>query len=206
MAYKPIEDYGMIGDLRTIALVGLDGSIDFMCFPHFDSPTAFASMLDDTKGGRFQISPAVDGARLKQMYLPDTNVLITRFLSESGVGEVTDFMPIDDLPHTHAIVRRVTCVNGPMRFRLQCAPRFNYARDAHTVRVVSPREILFVPEGGGAQLRLRTPVDLTVDGQPGASPVVLSSQKESKMKPKLQCRDWVMMASFLWREPGTIHR
>jgi GH15 family glucan-1,4-alpha-glucosidase len=77
MGYQPIENYGIIGDLRTTALVGLDGSIDFMCFPHFDSPTLFAAMLDDGKGGRFKIAPKVtEGVRHKQLYLPDTNVLL----------------------------------------------------------------------------------------------------------------------------------
>ena len=113
MAYKPIEEYGMIGDLRTIALVGMDGSIDFMCFPHFDSPTLFAAMLDEEKGGHFSISPVVEGARQKQLYLPDTNVLVSRFLSEDGVGEVIDFMPIGQARHTHAIVRRVQGIRGP---------------------------------------------------------------------------------------------
>ena len=165
MAYKPIEDYGMIGDLRTIALVGVDGSIDFMCFPHFDSPTVFAAMLDESKGGCFRIAPAIDGVRQKQMYLPDTNVLITRFLSEQGVGEVTDFMPVDQPHHAHAIVRRVTCVKGPLRFTLRCAPRFDYARATHQVEAVSPRELLFTATGaGGSRLRLRTSVDLTIKG------------------------------------------
>jgi GH15 family glucan-1,4-alpha-glucosidase len=178
MAYRPIEDHGMIGDLRTIALVGMDGSIDFMCFPHYDSPTVFGALLDDVKGGRFQIAPALDGVRLKQMYLPDTNVLLTRFLSEQGVGEVTDFMPSEQPHHTHAIVRRVTCVKGPMRFSVRCAPRFDYARAAHRVEAVSPREILFVPEGaGGTRLRLRTPVDLALEGPDAAGEFVLQSDE-----------------------------
>jgi len=101
MAYQPIENYGIIGDLRTIALVGIHGSIDFMCFPHFDSPIIFAALLDDTHGGRFKIAPVVAGARLKQLYLPDTNVLLTRFLAEGGVGETTDFMPVGAMRHTH---------------------------------------------------------------------------------------------------------
>ncbi len=177
MAYKPIEDYGMIGDLRTIALVGIDGSIDFMCFPHYDSPTVFAALLDQGKGGRFQIAPAVDGVRQKQMYLPDTNVLITRFLSQDGVGEVTDFMPVDQPPHTHAIVRRVTCVKGPLRFRLRCAPRFDYARAVHRVRAMTPRELVFVADEGGTRLRLRTPVDLAIDGADAVGEFVLQSEQ-----------------------------
>jgi GH15 family glucan-1,4-alpha-glucosidase len=93
MAYQPIENYGIIGDLNTVALVGLNGSIDFMCFPEFDSPSVFASLLDDKKGGYFLISPVLDNIKNKQLYIPDTNVLLTRFLSSEGVGEITDFMP-----------------------------------------------------------------------------------------------------------------
>src|SRR5262245_10845610 len=78
--YAPIEDYGVIGDLHTVALVGKDGSIDFLCLPYFDSPSVFAALLDAERGGRFQIAPALDTAVRKQLYLPDTNVLLTRFL------------------------------------------------------------------------------------------------------------------------------
>src|SRR2546429_4187439 len=94
MAYQPIENYGIIGNMRTAALVGPDGSIDWFCFPRFDSPSIFAAVLDDAKGGRFQISPMVRGLRHKQFYWPDTNVLVTRFLSPDGVGQITDFMPV----------------------------------------------------------------------------------------------------------------
>src|SRR5690242_13074776 len=95
MAYQPIEDYGIIGDLNTVALVALNGSIDFMCFPDFDSPSIFAALLDDDKGGYFQIRPVFSDMNRKQLYLPDTNVLLTRFLSSEGVGEITDFMPVE---------------------------------------------------------------------------------------------------------------
>src|SRR5690606_19447858 len=81
MAYQPIENYAIIGDLHTVALVGMDGSIDFLPFPRFDSPTVFAALLDHRKGGRFKIAPAFADARQKQLYLPDTNVLLTRSLS-----------------------------------------------------------------------------------------------------------------------------
>jgi GH15 family glucan-1,4-alpha-glucosidase len=93
MGYQPIENYGIIGDLHTVALVGMNGSIDWLCFPNFDSPSIFAAMLDNEKGGRFQIAPTVDGITFKQMYWPETNVLVTRFLSTGGVAEVTDYMP-----------------------------------------------------------------------------------------------------------------
>ena len=94
--YAPIEDYGIIGDLHTVALVGKDGSIDFLCLPSFDSPSVFAALLDADRGGRFQIAPQLDDAVHRQLYLPDTNVLLTRFLSDSGVAEVSDFMPVED--------------------------------------------------------------------------------------------------------------
>jgi GH15 family glucan-1,4-alpha-glucosidase len=94
MSYLPIEHYGVIGDRRTAALVGLKGSIDWMCYPQFDSPSVFAALLDHGRGGCFQIAPARDTVTSKQLYVPDTNVLITRFLSPDGVVEVTDFMPI----------------------------------------------------------------------------------------------------------------
>ena len=92
MAYQPIENYGIIGNMHAVALVGMNGSIDWFCFPHSDSPSIFARILDDEKGGYFQIA-ALDGAKPKQLYWPATNVLITRFLSPDGVGEVTDYMP-----------------------------------------------------------------------------------------------------------------
>src|SRR4028118_1232782 len=96
-SYQPIENYGIIGDLNTVALVGLNGSIDFMCFPDFDSPSIFAALLDEQKGGRFEIKPVLAEMKTKQLYLPDTNVLLTRFLSCGGVGEITDFMPVEEL-------------------------------------------------------------------------------------------------------------
>src|SRR5439155_19753143 len=89
--YQPIENYGIIGDLNTVALVGLNGSIDFMCFPNFDSPSIFAFLLDYKKGGKFQIVPAFSEMKTRQMYLPDTNVLLTRFLSKEEAGEILDF-------------------------------------------------------------------------------------------------------------------
>jgi hypothetical protein len=131
MAYKPIESYGVIGDLHTVALVGMDGSIDWCCLPHFDSPSIFAAILDEHKGGFFKIASLYE-AQHKQMYLPDSNVLVTRFLSPEGVGEVVDFMPVQDPSHskkTHQIVRVVRAV----RFRLECQPAFDYARRPHQV-------------------------------------------------------------------------
>ena len=92
-AYLPIADHGVVGDLRTVALVGSDGSIDWFCYPHFDSPSVFGAILDAECGGRYRIAAAAR-ATTKQLYFPDTNVLVTRFLTEGGVGEVQDFMPL----------------------------------------------------------------------------------------------------------------
>src|SRR6266545_4739014 len=94
MPYKPIHEYGIIGNMRTAALVATDGSIDWFCYPHFDSPSVFAALLDDNKGGRFRIAPVDTVTRYKQFYWPDTNVLITRFLTSDGIGEIQDFMPV----------------------------------------------------------------------------------------------------------------
>src|SRR5262249_9953058 len=115
MVYKPIESYGVIGDLHTVALVGMDGSIHWCCLPHFDSPSIFAAILDEQKGGFFKIA-SLHEAQHKQMYLPDSNVLVTRFLSRDGVGEVIDFMPVQNPSRgkkTHQIVRVVRAVRGP---------------------------------------------------------------------------------------------
>ena len=118
MSYQPIENYGIIGDLHTVALVGMDGSIDFMSFPHFDSPTIFASLLDESKGGRFQLAPVLTDANPKQLYLPDSNILLTRFLSDAGVAEISDFMPAEQ-EGTHELVRRAKTVRGEIHFRMQ---------------------------------------------------------------------------------------
>src|SRR5437016_14285228 len=110
MAYQSIQNYGIIGNMRTAALVGVNGSIDWLCFPHFDSPSVFGAILDDRKGGFFRIHPETDDATCKQLYLPDTNILVTRFLSADGVAEVTDYMAIDAPQEDrgfHGLVRKV---------------------------------------------------------------------------------------------------
>lgn len=166
MSYQPIENYGVIGDLNTIALVGLNGAIDFMCFPNFDSPTIFAALLDEKKGGTFNISPQFAGMKTKQLYLPDTNVLLTRFLSTEGVGEITDFMPVEELHDGKKLVRRVTNVRGEVRFKMLCAPRFNYGRDKHRIEMKSETEALFISEGETKTiLRLRSSVPLAIENE-----------------------------------------
>ena len=138
MSYLPIESYGIIGNMHTVALVGINGSIDWFCMPSFDAPSIFGAIIDETKGGHFKIAPTAAGINHKQIYWPQTNVLVTRFLSPDGVGEVTDFMPMeaDENQYNHEhneLVRRVSVVRGTMRFRMECFPAFNYGRDSHNV-------------------------------------------------------------------------
>ena len=160
MGYQPIENYGIIGDLHTIALVGMDGSVDFMCFPEFDSPSVFAALLDHRKGGRFQIAPVLGGANHKQLYLPDTNVLLTRFLSKDGVAEVSDFMPVGATGGAHRLIRRVKTVRGDICYRVVCDPHFDYARAKHRVEK-KDGEVVFMSEGPDrTALRLRTSAPL----------------------------------------------
>ena len=178
-AYQPIENYGIIGDLSTVALVGMDGSVDFLSFPDFDSPTVFAALLDSEKGGRFQIAPVLEGARQKQIYLPDSQILLTRFLAADGVAEISDFMPIYEMGHAHDIVRRAKCVRGEIRFRVTCAPRFDYARASHRVEA-RPGEVLFISEGPDAMaLRLRTSVPLEIRNGAAEAEFVLRANESA---------------------------
>ncbi|MCG6927579.1 MAG: glycoside hydrolase family 15 protein [Acidobacteria bacterium] len=160
MAYQPIEDYGVVGDLQTVALVGKNGSIDWMCYPHVDSPSVFAAILDDEKGGRFQIAPTRGDVNRKQMYLPDTNVLLTRFLSPDGVAEVTDYMPVGEAVGTHGhhqLIRSVATVRGSMRLRVTCHPAFDYARSEHRVET-RPEGACFHADGLSLALTATTPL------------------------------------------------
>ncbi|HEY2720278.1 MAG TPA: glycoside hydrolase family 15 protein, partial [Chitinophagaceae bacterium] len=165
MDYQPIENYGIIGDLNTIALVGLNGSIDFMCFPNFDSPSIFASMLDSKEGGRFQIVPGFTEMKTKQMYLPDTNVLLTRFLSKDGLGEILDFMPVEELHNGKKLMRRVATVKGKVKYKLILQPRFDYARSRHSVEKKSEHEIIFTSKGKDkTAVRLLSSIPLEISG------------------------------------------
>ncbi len=164
MPYQPIEDYGIVGNLRTAALIGKNGSVDWLCMPRFDSPSIFGAILDEGKGGYFRISPVPAEVTRKQLYWPDTNVLVTRFLSADGVGEVIDFMPVhtgSDGSMGGKLVRRVRVLRGTMRFRLECHPAFNYARDPHRTRV-SGEGARF--DGPGLRLGLKSSVRLRHEG------------------------------------------
>jgi GH15 family glucan-1,4-alpha-glucosidase len=128
-----IADHGLIGDLQTAALVTTDGSIDWFCSPRFDSPSVFGAILDDERGGHFRICPADVTYTSKQTYFPDTAVLVTRFFTEDGMGQVVDFMPPAGATptDTHRIVRIVQCVRGRMTFAIDMSPRFDYGRQQH---------------------------------------------------------------------------
>jgi GH15 family glucan-1,4-alpha-glucosidase len=160
--YLPIAEHGLIGDLHTVALVGTDGAIDWYCCPRFDSPSVFAALLDADCGGLFRIAPDGEGWSSKQLYLPDTNVLITRFLMPDGVGEVQDFMPptrTGEAAHRHRMIRRVLAVRGHMRFVVQVAPRFDYARARHKV-ALTPQGALFRSSELHLALSTRCPLEI----------------------------------------------
>src|SRR5215469_18810925 len=167
MSYQPIENYGIIGNMRTVALVGMNGSLDWYCYPHFDSPSVFGAILDDNKGGRFQICPYGDQGRKKQFYWPSTNILVTRFLLPDGIVELEDFMPVgirEDSPWIRQLCRRIRCVKGAVRVLLTCRPAFDYGRATHKTLL----------DDNGASFRstdltftLSSPVPLQKDEQGG---------------------------------------
>jgi len=160
--YLPVAEHGLIGDLLTAALVGSNGTIDWYCCPSFDAPSVFASILDADRGGSFELA-ADDPVSTKQFYFPDTNVLITRFFTEDGVGEVQDFMPVGDSWETdrHRLIRRVLCVRGSVPFRARVAPRFQYGMQPHTVRQVDGLTLF---ESAELTLALTATVPIEADG------------------------------------------
>jgi GH15 family glucan-1,4-alpha-glucosidase len=160
--YPLIAEHGVIGNLHTVALISTDGTVDWYCSPRFDSPSMFASLLDAERGGHFLLRPAGGEWENKQLYLPDTNVLITRFLTPDGVGEVQDFMPVGEVrdgSHRDRLIRRVLSVRGRMRFELECAPRFDFGREQHRAeRHVGG--VLFESQGARVALETETPIEV----------------------------------------------
>jgi GH15 family glucan-1,4-alpha-glucosidase len=154
--YPNISDHGLIGDLQTAALVATDGTIDFFCCPRFDSPSVFCSLLDAEKGGYFRISPATDSYVTKQLYFPNTAMLITRFMTADGVGEVLDFMPVlEGAPaDRHRLVRQLRVPRGTMKFVVEIEPRFDYGRASHTVEVTDAGAVF--KSANGMELTLHT--------------------------------------------------
>ncbi|MFJ3974237.1 glycoside hydrolase family 15 protein [Streptomyces sp. NPDC090021] len=161
--YLPISEHGLIGDLRTAALVGTNGTIDWYCCPRFDAPSVFAAILDADRGGAWELAAEVP-ARTRQFYFPDTNVLITRFYAADGVAEIQDFMPVVDESREaarHRLIRRVICVRGTLPFRARVAPRFGYGAEAHTVHTQA-HEAVFA--GPSISLALTSTAPLETDG------------------------------------------
>jgi len=143
--YRPIEEHGLIGNMHTCAVISTDAQVSWYCYPHFDSPSIFASILDSQIGGHFSIRAAVEhgggspNVTHRQLYHSETNVLISRFLTDSGVGQVIDYMPVGKACAAgHGwLIRELECVRGKMYFEVECQPAFNYARDPHEVQIVT---------------------------------------------------------------------
>ena len=146
--YPNISDHGLIGDLQTAALVTTDGTLDWFCCPRFDSPSVFASLLDAERGGYYRIAPDRDDYVSKQLYLPDSAILVTRFMTPDGVGEVHDFMPVIEGAATdrHRLVRNIRVVRGVMRFAIEIQPRFDYGRKPHKLEL-SEHGAMFASDG-----------------------------------------------------------
>jgi GH15 family glucan-1,4-alpha-glucosidase len=162
-AYPLIADHGLIGDLHTAALVTTDGEIDWFCSPRFDSPSVFASLLDPERGGRFRLAPAEPGYVSRQLYLPGSAVLITRFMTPGGVGEVCDFMPVPDgerRADNHRLVRIARVVRGQMRYVFECAPGFDYGRAGHVLDLTDGGAVF---RAGERQLTMHVAGTFTLD-------------------------------------------
>lgn len=181
-SFARIEDHAVIGNLATVALVAIDGTIDFNCYPRFDSPTIFASLLDAEKGGCFSVAPDGGSVRVRQMYLPDTNVLTTRFFTADGVGEIVDFMPLQQDGSTtgYRIVRILRAVRGQVTFRLHCAPRFDYGRARHRLEIEGG-VARFFPEDDTPTLRLRVDGELCRSSEDAECVLSLKAGEHTKV-------------------------
>ena len=187
--YKPIEDYGIIGDLNTVALIAKDGSLDFLCLPDFDSPSIFAALLDRHKGGRLSLSPVLKECQHKQLYLPDTNILLTRFLSEEALVELIDFMPIGQDQRDPVVVRTLRVIEGKARFQLACLPRFHYGDSPHGVTQVNEHHLEFHSKNvSDPRLHLIGSVPLALDGQDGVAEFFLEQGQSASFL--LVCGDY----------------
>jgi GH15 family glucan-1,4-alpha-glucosidase len=181
MSYQPIENYGIIGNMRTVALVGMNGSIDWYCYPHFDSPSIFGAILDDKNGGCFRISAESGGVRHKQFYWPSTNVLVTRFLLTDGIAELEDFMPVglpSDSPEYRHVYRRIRCVRGSVRISLACRPAFDYGRQTHDTLLETSGATF---KSRNVSLALSAAVPLRKDGRGGVCAEFVLSEGKSQV-------------------------
>jgi GH15 family glucan-1,4-alpha-glucosidase len=171
-----IDAHGIIGDMRSAALVNDKGSIDFFCWPEFDSPSIFCALLDTPDAGIFQLTPDLPNARREQIYLPDTNVLQTRWLSDDAVVEITDFLTIseevDDLP---LLIRRVRAVSGQVTIHLRCAVRHDYARTP-THASLDNGTVCFAAHGQPG-LRLSSSHPMQIDDNAAVASFVLAQEE-----------------------------
>jgi GH15 family glucan-1,4-alpha-glucosidase len=212
MNYPAIEDHGLIGDLQTAALVATDGTVDWMCFPRFDSPSVFASLLDQRGGGRFTLAPTGSRHVTRQMYLPNTAILVTRFLSPGGVAEVVDFMPIEApavATDRHRLIRIVRGIRGQMTLEARVEPRFDYGRAAHKTHV-SDAGVVF--DGASPVLALSSSWPMEADGddararftiKAGESGAMILESGKSPRPAKIaphQVQRWYAETSEFWRE------
>lgn len=163
-----IEDYAMVGDLHTAALIGTDGSMDWLCLPHFDSPACFAALLDSPEAGRWLLAPASGGACLTRRYRPGTLILETEWESADGRVRVTDFMPPRD--EVVDVVRIVEGLSGAVHMRGELALRFDYGqvvpwvrRDRQGIRAVAGPDAAYLDTPAPVRgENLRTVSDFTV--------------------------------------------
>ncbi|WP_037604977.1 glycoside hydrolase family 15 protein [Streptacidiphilus rugosus] len=165
--YPPIADHGIVGDLQTAALISAEGVVDWFCAPRFDSPSMFAALLDHDRGGHFAITVAgePDEVTVRQLYLPDTGILVTRFLTLGGIAELVDFMPPQDPERAsdrHRLIRVVRVVRGSVDFTLECRPRFDYGRAEHRATLEEGR-VRFEAPAASAWLESIGPVPLACE-------------------------------------------
>ncbi|MFF4835840.1 glycoside hydrolase family 15 protein [Streptomyces sp. NPDC001315] len=163
--YPLIENHGLLGDLQTAALVTTDGAVDWLCLPRFDSPSVFGALLDKDKGGHCTVRPQHETYATKQLYLPDTAILVTRFMTEAGAGEVLDFMPVTGTTVTprHRLVRMLRCVRGSMTFEVEIAPRFDYGRKPHQLDITEHGAVFAAQDGEQLTVHpIREPEDESV--------------------------------------------
>ncbi|MEV6391082.1 glycoside hydrolase family 15 protein [Nocardia xishanensis] len=205
--YPPIAEHGIVGDLQTAALVSSAGTIDWWCVPRFDSPSIFASLLDSERGGfcRLAVDSTDDEVSIRQLYMPDTAILVTRFLGPDGVGEVGDFMdPIQGTTPTdrHRLVRVARVVRGSLSFTLTCKPRFDYGRAEHRLEQIDEHAVIFHAPGTNLHLRTTEPVTLRAENgdvtahftlsQGETAVVVLTSAASEEPAPEHPSRDDIL--------------
>src|ERR1700677_4334531 len=165
MTTASIGEHGIIGNMRSAALVNVFGAIDFFCFPAFDSPSVFASLLDSERAGSFSIQPAGEPNKGRQIYLPETNVLTTRFISQNSILELCDWMPVGGEALPHCIMRLLTATQGDIEVELRCRPAFQYAGVEHTLELSGESAAFHAASTGLPSIRLLSSVGLRAEGR-----------------------------------------